>query len=39
MDRGAWQDTVHEVTKEPDTAEPLNNVLLGATMNVYTSSP
>ena len=39
MDRGAWQDTVHGVTKEPDTTEQLNNILLGATMNVHTSSP
>ena len=39
MDRGAWQDTVHGVTKEPDMTELLNNVLLGATMNVHTSSP
>ena len=39
MDRGAWQDTVHGVTKEPDTTEQLNNILLGATMKVHTSSP
>ena len=39
MDRGAWQDTVHGVTKEPDMTEQLNNILLGATMNVHTSSP
>ena len=39
MDRGAWQDTVHGVTKEPDTTEQLNNILLWATMNVHTSSP
>ena len=24
-DRGAWQATVHEVTKESDTTLPLNN--------------
>ena len=24
MDRGAWQTTVHGVSKEPDTAEPLS---------------
>ena len=25
MDRGAWQATVHGVTKESDTTEQLNN--------------
>ena len=25
MDRGAWQATVHEVSKELDTTERLNN--------------
>ena len=25
MDRGAWQATVREVTKESDTTEQLNN--------------
>ena len=25
MDRGAWQATVHEVAKESDTTEQLNN--------------
>ena len=25
MDRGAWQVTVHGVTKEPDVTEQLNN--------------
>ena len=27
MDRGAWQGTVHEVTKESDTTERLNSVI------------
>ena len=28
MDRGAWQATVHGVTKEPDTTKPVNNQLV-----------
>ena len=30
MDREAWQDTVHEVAKELDTTERLNNSILQA---------
>ena len=35
MDRGAWQATVHVVTKEPDTTQQLNNksYILGALEN------
>ena len=28
MDRGAWQATVHGVTKEPDITKPVNNQLV-----------
>ena len=34
MDRGAWQATVHEIAKESDTTEGINN-----NHNIYASYP
>ena len=34
MDRGAWQATVHEIAKESDTTERINN-----NHNIYASYP